>query len=277
MIVNKTLIFFIGITISYAALPFTQNIFVSTDGDIFQYKGDKLDKVEAKVETIESRIFLSKKQLVSNELASVFQALKLPGCRDIQNDSSADFSPYNSNEHFLRYFETLIFKNGLIVIVRKSSSKPKTVAIYAQKNGFVCSTGVSSNSVFLDQLSKQLYFTLCDNNRCQIFRIKGQNNSAQPENIMEVQGEVMDIGYDEKTNHLIILVRKYTHQDGLLGKLFAKVGHGREKYDLFLHALNLESNKKTKALIAKDIVNPTLWLNQLWYVHPKIMRILNEH
>ena len=262
---NKLLILFVGLTMGCSASSQAKNIFVRTNGDTFQYKESTLRKIDVKVQSKESQISLSTKELASNEFAVAFQSLKLAGCHSVKlSDRSLNFSPYKNYEHFLRYFKALDIGNGLIGIVDKRTPKPKTIAIYDNEKSLVCSTGVSANAAFWQRQSNTLFVAECVNGSCSISRMSSLITKTQPESIMKVRGEVVDMGYDEGANSLIVLVREFKEEDGFFGRLFSKVGHGREKYDLFAYEFNTITSKEVKYLVGKDIVNPTFWIAQSW-------------
>lgn len=128
----------------------------------------------------------------------------------------------------------------------------------------VCSTGLNASAaVFLEE-SQFLYFAECKNDKCGIFQLGGLAIDSQLKNTLNVEGEVIDIGYHTNTGSLIVLVKEYKGYAGSLGRALSKVGHGREKYDLFVYKTKVKSNVTTKHLVGEDIVNPTFRIEQSW-------------
>jgi hypothetical protein len=260
--VNKLLILVVALILSTFVYAQDKSIYLNTQGDTFKFKNNKLTKVSIQLE--HNKIKLQQAFLPKNEIASLFQSLKQAGCQQVNKKNLSNFSPYDDFKHFSRYFELLTINKELIAIVDKNTPKSKTIAIYNQGTSSVCSTGIYADAVFFDSENSNLYFAKCENDSCIVSRINGVTNQTKLDKIMSIQGDVVDIGYDSKSGNIIVLVRKFKEIDGFFGKLLSKVGHGREKYDLFTYTFNTKTNKEISHLIVEDIVNPTFWIDQSW-------------
>ena len=259
---NKLLILVSALVLSTLVSAQDKSIYFNTQGDTFQFKNNKLNK--ASIRTPHNKVKLQQAFLPVNEYASMFQSLKQGGCQKVNKKTLSNFSPYDDFEHFSQYFELLTIDKDLIAFVDKNTPKPKTVAIYNQSTSSVCSTGIYADAVFFDSEKSNIYFAKCENGSCIVSRINGVSNQAKLDVIMSIQGDVVDMGYENQSGNVIVLVRKFKEIDGFIGKLLSKVGHGREKYDLFTYTFNTKSSKKTPLIIAEDIVNPTFWIDQSW-------------
>ncbi len=263
---NKLLILFIGLMLSYSSLSQAQKIYVRTDGDTFQYTENTLKKIDISAERKESNISLMRKELTPNEFASVFQSFKVAGCRNVKiSESSVNFTPYKSYEHFVRYYEAYDFNNGLVAVIDKRTSKTKTIAVYDYERSQVCSTGVAASAAFFLRQLNTMFFAECVEQTCSIFQLSGLNVNTPIERIMDIQGEVVDMGYNQNLKSLIVLVRNFKEEDGVSGRLLSKIGHGREKYDLYSYEYKIQSKKEARSIVGKNIVNPSFWIEQSWF------------
>jgi len=260
--VNKLLILVFGLIFSTSTLALDNNIYVSSKGDLFQFKSNKLRQVDTFVQ--KNMIELQKAILPKNELSAIFQALKVVGCRKVHIQQLSNFSPYNNFEHFSQYFEVLRIDKKLIAIVDKNIKKIKTVGIYNRATSSLCSTGIYTNAVFFNKKTNDLYFAKCDKGNCITSWMNGDISKAKPNEIATFKGDVIDMGYDNQSFSIITLVRKLKKKNGLFSSFFSNLGHGRDDYDLYIYKYNTKTGKIKSHLIGKDVTNPTFWIEQSW-------------